>query len=193
MCISSKSWARMLWQRGHSQFFAGGFFMKIHARLALVAVLACTAGAAWAQGAIRPGKIRVAAAPSSAAALDTAPAPLAAPSVAAAAAGDVYTGIIPCDLGADVTIAVDEQNAGFFHVKAGNKNYHMRPVSSRTGATRLEDTDAGAMWLQLGNKSMLLDQKAGRRIADGCAAPAQVEFAAQMQQQPAVNLLNLGN
>lgn len=183
----------MLWQQGLLPILCWWFFMKIHARLALVALLAWTAGSAWAQGVIRPGKIRVAAAPSSVAALAPSPAPLAAPPVAAAAAGDVYTGVIPCDLGADVTIAVDEQNTGFFHVKAGNKNYHMRPVSSRTGATRLEDTEAGAMWLQLGNKSMLLDQKAGRRIADGCAAPAQVEFAAQMQQQPAVNLLNLGN
>lgn len=168
--------------------------MKIHTLVALGALLVVTAGGAWAQGgAIRPGKIRVAAAPVSRAPA-IAPAPTVAPSGAdAALAGNVYTGVIPCDLGADVTVAVDEQNAGFFHVKAGNKSYHMRPVVSRTGATRLEDADAGAMWLQLGNKSMLLDQKLGRRIADGCAAPAQVEFAAQMQHQPPVNLLNLDN
>ena len=170
--------------------------MKIHTLIALGALLAATAGGAWAQSsAIRPGKIRVAAVPSSSAASPAvAPAPSVRPSQAEVAkAGDVYTGVIPCDLGADVTIAADPQNAGFFYVKAGNKNYHMRPVISRTGATRLEDSEAGAMWLQLGNKSMLLDQKLGRRIADGCAAPAQVEFAAQMQQKPAVNLLNLGN
>lgn len=170
--------------------------MKIHTLVALGALLAITAGGAWAQsGAIRPGKIRVAAAPASRLAAPVAtPAPSATPSAAeVATAGHVYTGVIPCDLGADVTVAVDRQNAGFFHVKAGNKSYHMRPVTSRTGATRLEDTEAGAMWLQLGNKSMLLDQKLGRRIADGCAAPAQVDFAAQMQNKPAVNLLNLSD
>lgn len=108
-------------------------------------------------------------------------------------AGHVYTGTIPCSLGANVEVSVDAQNAGFFHVTAAGKRYHMRPVTSRTGAMRLEDTDGGAMWLQLGNKSMLLDQKLGRRIADGCAAPAQVEFAAQMQRKPPVDLLNLND
>ena len=169
--------------------------MKINALLALGALLAVAAGGAAAQdGAIRLGKIRVAAA------LVSQAAPAATPAASEQLtdaerqmAGRVYTGTIPCDMGADVIVAVDPENAGFFYVNAAGKRYHMHPVISRTGAMRLEDTRAGAMWLQLGNKSMLLDQKQGRRIADGCAAPAQLEFAAQMQHKPAVNLLNLGN
>lgn len=170
--------------------------MKIHALVAFGAMLAVTAGGVAAQGStIRPGKIRVAAAPASHAAVAVAaPAPSEKLSEAEQKmAGNVYTGTIHCDMGADVVVSVDPENAGFFYVNAGDKRYHMRPVTSRTGAMRLEDGNAGAMWLQLGNKSMLLDQKLGRRIADGCAAPAQLEFAAQMQQQPAVNLLNLGD
>lgn len=144
-----------------------------------------------AQGAIRPGKIRVAAAPASSAEVAAA-APSAELSEAELAmAKNVYTGDISCNQGADVVIAADDANAGYFNVRAGDRNYHMRPVISRTGATRLEDTQAGAMWLQLGNKSMLLDQKLGRRVADGCAGSAQLEFAAEMKNKPATNLLHM--
>ena len=45
--------------------------------------------------------------------------------------------------------------------RAGIQRFRMHPVESRTGAIRLEDPRAGAMWLQLGNKSMLMSQKHG--------------------------------
>lgn len=101
----------------------------------------------------------------------------------------VYTGQIPCELGASVNIDPDANNPGFFHVRAGKQSYHMHPVESRTGAIRMEDNRAGAMWLQLGNKSMLLNQQIGQRIADECAAPTQLEFAARMKTEPPINLL----
>lgn len=101
----------------------------------------------------------------------------------------IHTGRIQCELGADVTVTADEKNPGFFHVSAGKQNYYMHPVESRTGAIRLEDNRAGAMWLQLGNKSMLMNQKLGQRVADECAAPQQREFAARMKDQPPVDLL----
>ncbi|HMN22557.1 MAG TPA: hypothetical protein PKA16_14330 [Ottowia sp.] len=106
-----------------------------------------------------------------------------------ALAGQIHTGQIPCELGASVAIDADEKNPGFFHVRAGKEAYYMHPVTSRTGAIRMEDNRAGAMWLQLGNKSMLLNQKIGQRVADECAAPTQREFAARMKTQPQVNLL----
>ncbi len=101
----------------------------------------------------------------------------------------VHTGKIDCELGANVTVTPDEKNPGFFHVATGKLAYYMHPVESRTGAIRMEDNRAGAMWLQLGNKSMLLNQKLGQRVADECAAPQQVEFAARMKTQPPVDLL----
>lgn len=106
-----------------------------------------------------------------------------------ATAALVYTGQISCELGASVNIDADTRNPGYFHVRAGKQTYYMRPVASRTGAIRMEDTHAGAMWLQLGNKSMLLNQKIGQRVADECAAPVQREFAARMKTEPQVNLL----
>lgn len=106
-----------------------------------------------------------------------------------ALAKEVQTGRIQCSLGADVTVTPDEKNPGFFHVSSGKQRYYMHPVESRTGALRLEDNRAGAMWLQLGNKSMLMNQKAGLRVADDCQSPAQREFVTQQQGQPQSSLL----
>lgn len=109
-----------------------------------------------------------------------------------AIAQNIQTGKIQCELGADVTVTADEKNPGFFHVTAGKQRYYMHPVESRTGAIRMEDNLAGAMWLQLGNKSMLMNQKAGQRVADECATPKQREFAAQMKANPQPGLLGDG-
>ena len=96
----------------------------------------------------------------------------------------VSTGKAQCELGADVTVTPDEKKPGFFNVTTKGLKYRMHPVESRTGAIRLEDPRAGAMWLQLGNKSMLMNQKAGLRIADECQTDAQVAFAAEMKKNP---------
>lgn len=96
----------------------------------------------------------------------------------------VSIGKAQCELGADVTVTPDEKKPGFFTVTTKGLKYRMHPVESRTGAIRLEDPRAGAMWLQLGNKSMLMNQKAGLRIADECQTDAQIAFAAEMKKNP---------
>jgi Ni/Co efflux regulator RcnB len=100
----------------------------------------------------------------------------------------VYTGDLPCELGATVTITPLKRE-GFFLVKNKLNRFVMHPVESRTGALRLEDPARGAMWLQLGNKSMLMSQKLGQRLADECQSPAQKEFAEAMKNKPPVNIL----
>ncbi|MDI3382973.1 hypothetical protein ACFPPF_02975 [Xenophilus aerolatus] len=101
-----------------------------------------------------------------------------------AVAQKVFTGKIQCELGADVTVAADDKKPGFFTVSTKGARYRMHPVESRTGAIRLEDAGAGAMWLQLGNKSMLMNQKQGIRLADECQSPAQLAFADEMKKNP---------
>lgn len=101
-----------------------------------------------------------------------------------AVAQRVSTGKAQCELGADVTVTPDEKKPGFFTVTTKGLKYRMHPVESRTGAIRLEDPRAGAMWLQLGNKSMLMNQKAGLRIADECQTAAQIAFADEMKKNP---------
>ncbi len=100
----------------------------------------------------------------------------------------VYTGAIKCELGASVDIQADEKKPGFFTLTHDGKRYRIHPVESRTGAIRLEDPSAGAMWLQLGNKSMLMSQKLGLRLADECQAAKQVEVAEDMKKHPPKSL-----
>jgi hypothetical protein len=99
----------------------------------------------------------------------------------------VFTGDIPCELGATVHIRPHKRE-GFFIVRAGIQRFRMHPVESRTGAIRLEDPVAGAMWLQLGNKSMLMSQKMGRRLADECMNPAQAAVNEALKKHP-INIL----
>ena len=101
-----------------------------------------------------------------------------------AIAKTIQTGTIPCELGAHVTVTADEKNPGFFYVSSGKQRYYMHPVESRTGAVRMEDNRVGALWLQLGNKSMLMNQKLGQRVADACTTPAQRAVAAQLETHP---------
>ncbi len=103
-------------------------------------------------------------------------------------AKQVYTGDIPCELGATVHITPHKRE-GFFIVRAGIQRFRMHPVESRTGAIRLEDPVAGAMWLQLGNKSMLMSQKMGRRLADDCMNPAQAAVNEALKKNPLPSLL----
>lgn len=100
----------------------------------------------------------------------------------------VYTGEIKCELGAHVKVT-PRKREGYFLVSAGINRFVMHPVESKTGAIRLEDTVRGALWLQLGNKSMLMSQKEGRRLADECQSPEQVKFAEEMKTRPPINLL----
>ena len=102
----------------------------------------------------------------------------------------VYLGVIQCELGAAVTITADDKRPGFFNVQTKSSRFRMHPVGSRTGAIRLEDPHAGAMWLQLGNKSMLMSQKIGQRLADECMSPSQLAFADEMKRNPPTSILD---
>jgi hypothetical protein len=100
----------------------------------------------------------------------------------------VHVGDIPCELGATVHITPHKRE-GFFIVRTGIQRFRMHPVESKTGAIRLEDPVAQAMWLQLGNKSMLMSQKMGRRLADECMSPAQSAVAEALKKNPMPSLL----
>jgi Ni/Co efflux regulator RcnB len=105
-------------------------------------------------------------------------------------AGQIHTGVIKCELGASVTIEADDKKPGYFTLMHAGKRYRLHPVESRTGAVRLEDPSAGAMWLQLGNKSMLMSQKQGQRLADECQAAKQIEVAEEMKKNPPKSLFD---
>jgi hypothetical protein len=106
-----------------------------------------------------------------------------------AVAKQVYVGELPCELGASVHVR-PARRTGLFVVSTKGHRFLMHPVESRTGAIRLEDAKRGAMWLQLGNKSMLMSQKLGRRLADECQSPQQVTFAEELKRNPRPSILD---
>ncbi|MCJ7799435.1 MAG: hypothetical protein MUP33_06685 [Polaromonas sp.] len=102
----------------------------------------------------------------------------------------VQVGSLPCELGASVSLTADDKSPGYFDMHGKNFKYRMFPVATTTGAIRLEDQKAGAVWLQLANKSMLMNQKLGIRLADECMSPAQVAMAEVIKRNPLPSVLD---
>jgi len=102
----------------------------------------------------------------------------------------VYTGHIVCELGASVQIDPDPKSPGSFFVAGKGFNYHMHPVVAATSAVRLEDPRSGAVWIQFANKSMLMNQKLGQRMADDCMSAQQAQVTQAMKAAPAQSLFD---
>ena len=107
-----------------------------------------------------------------------------------AVAGEVHTGHMVCELGNSVTVTPDPHQPTRFIVQMKKNTYHMTPVETTTGAVRLEDAQAGAMWLQLPHKSMLMNSKLGQRMADECQNDHQTSVAQDMKLNPPPSLLD---
>ena len=107
-----------------------------------------------------------------------------------AIAANVHIGRIPCELGQTVELVPMDGMAGFFKLHLGKATYTVAPEETTTGAIRLEDRPNGIVWLQLANKSMLMNQKIGRRMADECMSPPQLLVAQEMQRNPPPGLLD---
>lgn len=102
----------------------------------------------------------------------------------------VYTGQQACEAGVSVTLTADTNTSGYFNVVVKNRTYHMYPVVTLSGAVRLEDPKEGAIWLQMTNKSMMMNQKSGSRLADDCINAAQAAVALAMKNNATPGLLD---
>ncbi len=105
-------------------------------------------------------------------------------------ASRVHVGTLPCELGQTVVLAPDAASPGYFALRIGGSTYRVSPEVTTTGAIRLEDKAAGIVWLQLANKSMLMSQKLGRRLADECLSPLQIQVARAMLSNPPPSVLD---
>jgi hypothetical protein len=85
----------------------------------------------------------------------------------------VLTGQSRCEFDQAVNVAAVPNQKGWFNVEYKGKSYLMAPESTTTGAVRLEDKKNGMMWLQIANKSMLMNSKIGQRMVDNCVHPSQ--------------------
>ena len=145
------------------------------------------AGTTWAAG---PAAKKTAAQAKTPVATPMTPSPEADPIEQLAVADKVHTGHMVCELGNSVTVTRDPQTSAGFVVQMHSHTFHMTPVVSHTGAVRLEDAQAGAMWLQLANKSMLMNSKVGQRMADECQSPDQMAVAHALKLSPPPSLLD---
>lgn len=101
----------------------------------------------------------------------------------------VHVGRLPCELGNSVQLTADAERPGYFNLQMAKTLYRLVPVPTTTGAIRLEDAKAGAVWLQLANKSMLMNHKLGQRMADECMSPQQLAVAEQFKTAPPPSVL----
>jgi hypothetical protein len=102
----------------------------------------------------------------------------------------VSLGNVPCELGASVMLTATPDQQGRFVLEHNKRRFHMVVTQTTTGAIRLEDVAQGAVWLQLANKSMLMDQKNGHRLADACMNAGQMQVAEAMERTPGPGLLD---
>jgi hypothetical protein len=85
-----------------------------------------------------------------------------------------YTGRIACDSKSFVTVTEDPKHPNHFTISFGKASFKLTRVPTDSGAIRLEDKAHGIVWLQMANKSMLLDEKHGKRLATNCQNDAQL-------------------
>ena len=102
----------------------------------------------------------------------------------------VQTGRVQCAEGQSVTITPDAKTNGAFDLQFGSVRYDVVPVATKSGAIRLEDTRTGVVFMQLANKSMLFNERQGKRLADDCISPAQQAVADSMRANPPVSVLD---
>ncbi|WP_431046907.1 hypothetical protein [Roseateles sp. L2-2] len=154
---------------------------------AAAAALTLTAGIAAAQpaantGTAKPAPAKPAAAkpaPKTAAAKKAAPVKAPPPPLPEAneeqlaAAKRAYLGLYECEFKQSITIEPNAKDAGYINVAFKKDTFVMKPVLSTTGALRLEDVTGRTLMVQIANKSMLLDVKAGQRLVDDCVHPEQ--------------------
>lgn len=88
-------------------------------------------------------------------------------------ANRVLTGTAQCEFNQTVKVDPMQDKPGHFKVAFNKASYTMVPQETTTGAVRLEDKKNGIVWLQIPSKSMMMNQKIGQRMVDGCTLAEQ--------------------
>ena len=89
-----------------------------------------------------------------------------------------------------VTVSPDAKIDGAFDLFFGKQKYDVVPVPAKSGAIRLEDHKAGIVYMQLANKSMLFNERQGKRLADDCISASQQAVADAMRTNPTAGVLD---
>lgn len=87
----------------------------------------------------------------------------------------VNVGTSQCEFRQHVSVSRSTEHPGYLDLSFKGKHWLMKPVVSSTGAIRLEDVRAETLFIQIRDKSMLMNQKTGQRLVDGCVHPSQAQ------------------
>lgn len=79
-------------------------------------------------------------------------------------------GTYRCELGRRVEVRSVAADLRSTVLRWGEGDYTLRSVDARSGALRYEDAGSGLAWIVLRDRSMLLDTRAGQRLANACRA-----------------------
>lgn len=78
------------------------------------------------------------------------------------------TGLYRCELDRRVTVRRTDPDRRSLVLVWQGRDHAMTSVPARSGALRYESAQAGLTWLVLADKSMLLDSRRGRQLANEC-------------------------
>ena len=77
-------------------------------------------------------------------------------------------GVYRCELNRNVDVEQVSPDMQSAVLRFDKKEYKMKAVLARSGALRYEDPQSGLVWLIIASKSMLLDTKHGKQLANEC-------------------------
>jgi hypothetical protein len=77
-------------------------------------------------------------------------------------------GTYRCELGRSVLVRTVAPDLRSTVLRWGDDERTLRAVDARSGALRYEDPGSGLAWIVLRDRAMLLDARAGQRLANAC-------------------------
>jgi len=77
-------------------------------------------------------------------------------------------GVYRCELNRNVDVEQVSPDMQSAVLRFDKKESKMKAVLARSGALRYEDAQSGLVWLIIASKSMLLDTKHGKQLANEC-------------------------
>ena len=89
------------------------------------------------------------------------------------AAERVFVGSANCDANQQFTLTAVAGQPGHFTLSHKKATVTLVTQETTSGAVRLADAKSGLVWIQIPAKSMLMNTKLGRRVADACVTPEQ--------------------
>lgn len=79
-----------------------------------------------------------------------------------------------CELGNQLTVFMNKGDDKHIALKWGKRLHRLERVETSTGAERFENRRYGLVWIGIPAKSMLLDSKNGRQLANECRTAEQI-------------------